>query len=99
MILAFIKLRKRNLAPVLNANGWAINSRIIVNTTFGATLTQLAQYPKILFGNDPFAKKEMSKGKKALIIILCTLGALILLGLVLYFARCVWFIELLGRLL
>lgn len=96
MFLAFIKLRKRNLAPVLNANGWAINSRIIVNTAFGATMTQLAKYPKLLFSSDPFAKKKMSKGKKALIIILCTLGILIVLAAVLYFARCVWFLKILG---
>ena len=40
MVLAWIKLRGRNLGPVLNANGWAINSKIIVNSRFGRTLTQ-----------------------------------------------------------
>ena len=56
MLLAWIKLRKRNLAPVLNANGWAINSRVLVNTQFGSTLTHLAKYPKVK-GKDPFRKK------------------------------------------
>ncbi len=46
MIMAWLKLRKRDLSPILNANGWAINSRVIVNIKFGATLTHLAKYPK-----------------------------------------------------
>lgn len=46
MILAWLKLRKRDLSPILNANDWAINSHAIVNIKFGATLTHLAKYPK-----------------------------------------------------
>lgn len=45
MILAAIKLRRRNLAPLLNANGWAVNADSIVNIPFGATLTEQVQYP------------------------------------------------------
>lgn len=56
MIIAWSKLRKRSLSPVLNANGWAINSRIRVNMRFGATLTSLAQYPKVV-GRDPYSDK------------------------------------------
>ena len=56
MFIAWNKLRKRNLAPVLNANGWAINSKVLVNTRFGATMTKLAKYPKVNTP-DPFAKK------------------------------------------
>ena len=77
MLLAWLKLRKRNLGPVLNANGWAINSKIIVNIKFGATLTHLAKYPKIV-ADDPFAKQDMPWWKKALIwlaVIVVVLGA------------------------
>jgi len=56
MISAWLKLRKRNIAPVLNANGWAINSIVLVNIGFGATFTKLAKYPKITMP-DPFQKK------------------------------------------
>ena len=56
MIMAWLKLRKRNLAPVLNANGWALNQRLIVNTKFGATLTGIAKYP-IVKTKDPFTTK------------------------------------------
>ena len=56
MIMAWLKLRKRNLAPVLNANGWALNQRILVNTKFGATLTSIAKYP-IVKTKDPFTTR------------------------------------------
>ena len=60
MIIAYLKLRKRNLAPILDANGWAINAHVIVNITFGNNLTQLAELPKgaRININDPFTKKK-----------------------------------------
>lgn len=60
MFLAWLKLRKRNLAPVLDANGWAINARATINIPFGNTLTHLASLPKNSKLNllDPFAKKR-----------------------------------------
>ena len=81
MFIAWTKLRKRNLGPVLNANGWAINSQIRINTTFGATLTQLAQYPKLVM-NDPFAEKKMPLWKKILIwaAIIIVVAAIVLLS-------------------
>ena len=56
MIMAWLKLRKRNLAQVLNANGWAVNADILVNIIFGATLTKIAKFPKVRV-KDPFAEK------------------------------------------
>ena len=78
MLLAWLKLRKRNLGPLLNANGWAINSMVKINTTFGATLTSRAQYPKVV-GKDPFADKKMPLWKK-LLIWLVILAALFVVG-------------------
>lgn len=74
MVIAYLKLRKRDLAPVLDANGWAINARITVNIIFGRTLTHLASLPLNSRVNliDPFQSK-----KKPIIPIL-----LILLGLI-----------------
>ena len=66
MLLAWLKLRRRNLGPVLNANGWAINSDVKINTTFGKTLTSMAKYPKVV-APDPFADKGMPWWKKCLI--------------------------------
>ena len=76
MILAWMKLRKRNLAPLLNANGWAINADAIVSVLFGNTLTEQAQYPLVKL-QDPHAKiKKLTKGGKWSIAI-----ASILLGM------------------
>ena len=52
--IAWSKLRKRNLGPVLNANGWAINTSVLVNILFGGTLTSVAKYPKMKF-DDPLS--------------------------------------------
>ena len=54
--IAWGKLRRRNLGPVLNANGWAINSNVIVNIPFGRTLTSIAKYPKVKL-EDPYKPK------------------------------------------
>lgn len=76
MIMSWLSLRKRNLAPILNANGWAVNAKVIVNVRFGQTLTGMAKMP-VFVGNDPFAEKKMPKWKKAAISIAFILGVLI----------------------
>jgi len=60
MIMAFLTLRKRNLALLLDANGWAINSRAIINIPFGNTLTHLAELPAGAKLNliDPFTQQK-----------------------------------------
>ena len=74
MVMAWLKLRKRNLAPLLNANGWAVNAQAFVNITFGATLTKMAQFPKVALA-DPFADKGMAWWKKLLIgVVLLAIG-------------------------
>lgn len=78
MIMAWLKLRKRNLAPLLDANGWAVNARAFVNITFGATLTKMAQFPAITL-QDPFAKKGMPAWKKFLIVFAVLVVAIVAL--------------------
>jgi hypothetical protein len=46
VIVAWFKLKKRNLGPMLDANGWAINSRALINISFGTSLTKLARLPE-----------------------------------------------------
>jgi hypothetical protein len=46
VVLAYIKLRKRNLGPILDANGWAVNTRARINVPFGATLSSVARLPR-----------------------------------------------------
>lgn len=61
MIMAWLRLRRRNLAPILNANGWAINADAIVNVPFGTTLTEML--PVMI------VKKKLGKGGKWAIAI------------------------------
>lgn len=63
MIMAWFKLRKRNLAPILDANGWAVNTRAGINIAFGAALTQLAELPEGSARTlaDPYAVKSHGK--------------------------------------
>ena len=60
MVLAWFKLRSRNLGPILDANGWAVNARARINIPFGTSLTQLAQLPEGAERalTDPYAEKE-----------------------------------------
>lgn len=46
MVLAWFKLRARNLAPILDANGWAVNTQAKINIPFGTALSRLAELPE-----------------------------------------------------
>ncbi len=50
MLVAALKLRMRNIAPLLDANGWAINSKACVGIAFGSHLTKTAtrHAPKLI---------------------------------------------------
>ncbi len=76
MVLAWLKLRRRNIAPLLNANGWAVNAASKISIPFGETLTDVAKYPKLKL-KDPYAKKGMSAWAKVLVtlLVLATIAA------------------------
>jgi hypothetical protein len=87
MILAWMKLRKRNLAPLLNANGWAVNADAIVNVLFGNTLTDQAQYPIV-----KIKKPGIPKAGKWVIAIAAVLVGMAVAILTMYWLgiRLVW---------
>ena len=60
MLLAYLKLRQRNLGPILDANGWAINGRARINVPFGGALTDMAALPpgSERTTDDPYAEKK-----------------------------------------
>ncbi|TMQ17158.1 MAG: hypothetical protein E6J91_10685 [Deltaproteobacteria bacterium] len=60
MLLAWLKLRRRNLGPILDANGWAINTRARINVAFGAAMTELPRLPAGAKRSldDPFADRR-----------------------------------------
>lgn len=45
MFVAWLKLRQRNLGPLLDANGWAVNSRVKITPLFAGVLTDLRHLP------------------------------------------------------
>ena len=69
MVLAWLKLRRRNIAPLLNANGWAVNASSKISIPFGETLTDVAKYPKMKL-KDPY-KKGLATWQKLLVSIVC----------------------------
>jgi len=76
MIIAWLKLRKRALAPILDANGWAVNSRARMNIPFGRSLTAHATLPENAERSlvDPFAEKRRP-WLAYLLLLLIALGA------------------------
>ncbi|TDQ34185.1 hypothetical protein [Thiopseudomonas denitrificans] len=59
MLMAWFKLRRRSLGPILDANGWAVNAQARISINFGTRLTQTASLPKGSGSlRDPYARKS-----------------------------------------
>jgi len=60
ILMAALRLHRRNLSPILDACGWAVNSRARINIAFGNTLTKTAVLPKGSTRSlqDPYAEKK-----------------------------------------
>ena len=78
MFIAWFKLRKRNLGPILDANGWAVNARAKINIKFGTSLTAVARLPEGAERSlaDPYADKK--KPWSLYILIMLLIAALVL---------------------
>ena len=76
MIIAWLKLRRRNLGPILDANGWAVNAKAKMNVPFGGSLTGIATLPPGSQRDlvDPFAEKKSPWPKLIVVIILLVLA-------------------------
>ena len=85
MVMAWLKLRRRNIAPLLNANGWAVNAMSKISIPFGETLTDIAKYPKIKL-KDPYAKKGLPVWQRWLYSIASLVFVVIVLWLLNIFA-------------
>ena len=77
MLLAYLKLRQRNLGPLLDANGWAINGRARINVPFGGALTDVARLPRNAERSlkDPYAEKRRPWGVYLLLLVLVVAAA------------------------
>jgi hypothetical protein len=76
VVLAWFKLRGRNLGPILDANGWAVNARARINIPFGTSLTQLAKLPANAERSmqDPYAEESKPWGWYFVLLIAAGAG-------------------------
>lgn len=84
VLIAAMKLRHRNLGPILDASGWAVNTRLRINIPFGTALTALARLPDRAERSlaDPYAEKRRPWGLYlALAVVAAALIAAWRLGL------------------
>jgi len=80
MIIAWLKLRQRNLGPILDANGWAVNGRVKMNVPFGGSLTAVSSLPPGAksVADDPFAERPATWPKLVLfVVIVCFVYSLL----------------------
>jgi len=75
MFIAWMKLRQRNIAPILDASGWAINGNVKINIKLGSAMTHTAVRPKdsTLDPFDPFAQKGFPWKRVIFLVILLAL--------------------------
>lgn len=72
MTIAWLKLRKRNLGPILDANGWAVNAKAKLNVPFGASLTGIAKLPagSSVTADDRFGERPAAWPKLLLFVVI-----------------------------
>ena len=82
MVLAWLKLRQRNIAPILDADGWAVNGNVKINIPLGSFFTHTGVRPNgsKLDSYDPYAQKRFPWKRILLIVVLV---AIVVLALVL----------------
>ena len=75
MLIAWLKLRKRNIGPLLDASGWAVNALARINTPFGAALTTCGRLPP---GSERTVDRTFADKKRRwplVVLLLVLLGA------------------------
>lgn len=81
VLITWMKLRQRNLGPLLEANGWAINRRVKINVPFGTALTERARLPAgaVVQATDPYGEQHPIRTRAIVYAILLVLAAAVLL--------------------
>ncbi|MEY2789765.1 MAG: hypothetical protein RLZZ34_2908 [Verrucomicrobiota bacterium] len=76
LVMTYIKLRKRNLGPILDANGWAVNAKARINVPFGTRLTAIAELPPGSSRDlvDPFEETRRPWKLYAALVLVAYLG-------------------------
>lgn len=79
MILTWFKLRARNVAPILNACGWAVNRNLRLTLKLGRIFTTEALLPAHSEHQltDPFADDNVARNRLILLVMLIVLVTLL----------------------
>ena len=79
VFIAWSKLRQRNIAPILDASGWAINGNVKITTILGTSLTHLPSRPAGAYFSsiDKFAPRRARIARILLWILLVVLIGLL----------------------
>jgi hypothetical protein len=80
VIIAWLKLRQRSLSPLLEASGWAVNSRVKINIPLGESLTDRAALPPRarLHLKDPYKDKAAARARLAFLAFIVLLASALL---------------------
>ena len=75
VLIAWLKLHKRNLGPILDANGWAVNAKALINIPFGRSLTGMPVLPPGSHRDlvDPYAEKKRGRTVALLVVLVAVL--------------------------
>ena len=75
MVIAWLKLRQRNLGPMLDAGGWAVNARAKININFGRILTDIAKLPPGAKRDfvDPYAESRATQRVVTVVVVVLAL--------------------------
>ena len=76
MLIAWLKLRERNIGPLLDANGWAVNAHAMLNVPFGRSLTKKGKLPpgSDLDRRDPYEESGVWWWLAPLLVVLASVG-------------------------
>ena len=68
MLLAALKLHQRNLGPLLEGTGWAVNGRVKINIPLGTALTDRGMLPpnSTRSTHDPYEDQDAKNRRSAI---------------------------------
>lgn len=80
MLIAAMKLRRRSLGPILEANGWAINGNVKINIPLGKAFTEMPKKPSGAHTSaiDPYQQKSFPWGKICALVVVLAAAACVL---------------------
>jgi hypothetical protein len=87
MILAALKLRQRNLGPLLEGTGWAVNGRVKINMPLGVALTDRGVLPphSTRLTVDPYEDEAAKTRRRLAVVIVILVVAALIAARVLHF--------------